>query len=277
MVGVVTNVRPIHLERLGTLERIARAKSELVRALPASGAAVLNGDDLLVRAMVAKTSAERVLTYGFDSDNELIAEDVEDRGLDGILLTLGHEAHSHTIRLPLLGVHSAWTALAAAGTGLVEGLTWEQIVAGLENPGKPIRMVLRQARCGARILDDSYNAGPASTIGALNVLSGVEGRRVAVLGDMLELGAEETRGHRQVGKRAAQVADLVVTVGPRARIIGQTALDEGMPVSSVWMLETNREAIELLSTLLDQGDAVLVKGSRGMAMEEIVEALGGQH
>lgn len=170
-----------------------------------------------------------------------------------------------------LGRHQVMNALAAVAVGRSEGLAWDTVAAGLCAAGPGLRLVPRQGVRGIRILDDSYNASPAATIGALEVLGQVEGRRVAVLGDMLELGAVEEEGHRQVGRRTAQSVDLLVTVGERARWIAREARKAGL--RHVWQVATNAEALDLLARELAQGDTVLVKGSRGMAMEEIVAAL----
>jgi UDP-N-acetylmuramoyl-tripeptide--D-alanyl-D-alanine ligase len=129
---------------------------------------------------------------------------------------------------------------------------------------------------GSTILDDTYNASPASCVAALNLLSDLEGRKIAVLGDMYELGPYEAEGHRFVGRRVPDAVDLLITVGPLGRLIGEEALQAGMAPGFVHLLETNAQAIKLLQTLVEPspaGDKILVKGSRGMEMEEIVDAL----
>ena len=273
-VGVVTNVQPIHLERLGSMERIAQAKAELVEALPSDGVAVLNGDDPYVRAMATRTQARRVLTFGLTSQNELWADRIESRGLEGTTLRFHHQGQGVDLETPMLGKHSAWAALAAAGVGLVEGLSWDEIIAGLQQPVGPLRMVIRPGISQTMILDDTYNAGPSSTIAALDFLATLPGRPVAVLGDMMELGAYEMEGHLQVGRRAGQIARLLVTVGPRARAIAQGAREVGLPVQDICNVDSQAEAIACLQARLRPGDVVLVKGSRSMAMDKIVFAIG---
>jgi len=272
-VGVVTNVRPIHLERLGSMERIAQAKAELVEMLPTGGAAVLNGDDLYVREMQAHTRAERVLYYGLRPDNELWADGIKTRGLQGI--SLRFHWHGHTIPLdsPVLGAHSVWMALAAAGTGLVESMTWDEVIAGLSKPDKPLRMTVVPGMRETTLLDDTYNAGPSSSIAALEFLGTLPGRTVAVLGDMLELGEHEEEGHRQVGQKAAQAVKLLIVVGHRARLIAEEAMANGMATGDVHVAKDNQEALDILREYLEPGDFILIKGSRGMAMEEIVTAI----
>ena len=140
-------------------------------------------------------------------------------------------------------------------------------------PSDQLRLVAVQGPGGATILDDTYNASPASTIAALNLLDELGGRRIAVLGDMLELGAYEREGHEKVGMRALEVADVLVTVGALGRIIGETALRWGMPSDSVYLLDKNREAVGLLKEMVKGDDVILVKGSRALKMEEIVNSL----
>jgi UDP-N-acetylmuramoyl-tripeptide--D-alanyl-D-alanine ligase len=136
-----------------------------------------------------------------------------------------------------------------------------------------LRLVAVEGIKGSIILNDTYNASPASTIAALNLLEELPGRKIAVLGDMLELGDFEEEGHRKVGRRAVDVVSVLITVGPRGRIIGQEALACGMAEGDVFIVEDNEQAIAHLRQIVGQGDIVLVKGSRGMKMEEIVAAL----
>jgi UDP-N-acetylmuramoyl-tripeptide--D-alanyl-D-alanine ligase len=282
-IGVVTNVGPTHLERLGTMERIAQAKTELPAALPPAdegGVAILNQDDPLVRAMAKETQA-RIFTYGLSSSAELWADEIESEGLEGIRFRLHHGSESIHARLPMLGRHSVHTALRAAAVALVEGLAWGEIIAGLRNQSAQLRLVAVPGPAGSTILDDTYNSSPASCIAALTLLDEVagrerDGRRIAVLGDMYELGAYEEEAHKVVGRRARTVADLLVTVGRLGRIIAAEAVKTGMAAGSVFAVDSNAEAAELLLTLIEpapKGDVILVKGSRGLAMEEIVTAL----
>jgi len=272
-VGVVTNVGPTHLERLKTIERVAQAKAELVMALPADGVAVLNIDDPHVRSMANLTQA-RVFSYGLDPAADLWASDIESRGLEGIRLQLHYGDESIHMRVPMLGRHSVHTVLRAAAVGLIEGESWGDIVAGLQDVSAHIRLVATPGVNGSTILDDTYNASPASSIAALNLLDELEGRRIAVLGDMLELGEYEEIGHRKVGLRARDVVAKLVTVGPLARWMAEEALSVGMAEEDVITVDTNAEAVEALAGIIEAGDVVLVKGSRGKGMDEIVTALG---
>ncbi|MCL4395578.1 MAG: UDP-N-acetylmuramoyl-tripeptide--D-alanyl-D-alanine ligase, partial [Chloroflexi bacterium] len=272
IVGIVTNVGPTHIERLGTIERIAEAKSELPQALPPDGVAVLNGDDERVRAMRHKTSA-RVLVYGLHSGADVWASDIESFGLEGIGFALHYERERLHVRVPLLGRHSVHTSLAAAAVGVAEGMSWDQIVRGLQDVSAQLRLIAVRGEQGTTLLDDTYNASPSSSIAALNLLSELGGRKIAVLGDMLELGDLQLQGHELVGGRAAQVVDLLVAVGEKGRWIGQGARQAGLTQDQVKFADSNAVAIDLLRLAIRSGDVILVKGSRGARMEEIVAAL----
>ncbi len=271
-IGVVTNVGPTHLERLGSVERIAEAKSELVQELTADGVAVLNFDDDRVRAMSAKSPA-RTIYYGLDSRADFWASNVQTQGLKGTDFDLHHGAGRIHVRTPLLGVHSVHAALAAAAVGSTMGMSLEEVAAGLHEVSPSLRLIVAAGVNGSTVIDDSYNASPASTLAALNLLHDLKGRRVAVLGDMMELGSYAEEGHRLVGRRSADVADVLVAVGELGAIIGREALDAGKDPSTVFFASTNDQAVAQLTELLNPGDCVLVKGSRGMQMEEIVEAI----
>ncbi len=274
-VGIVTNVSAVHLERMGTIANIARAKAELPRALPADGVVILNGDDERVRQMARQTQA-RPFFYGLTPRCDLWADLVSSQGLDGIRFRFHHRSESIDVQLPLLGKHSVYTALSAASVGLVEGLSWDEIVRGLQT-GAPIRLVVAPGIKGATLLDDTYNSSPDSAVAALNLIDELDGAKIAVLGDMLELGDGESKGHRRVGRRARQVVETLVTVGRLGRLIGQGALDAGMRPEQVIQLDDNAAAIAYLKTILDQDAVVLIKGSRGMRMEQIVDALSEKH
>jgi UDP-N-acetylmuramoyl-tripeptide--D-alanyl-D-alanine ligase len=278
-VGVVTLVGPVHLESLGSIENIARAKAELVQALPptsAGGVAVLNADDARVSAMAALTSA-RVLTFGLASSADVRATDIASHGLNGVSFRLHFAGASVPVHLKLLGRHSVHTALSAAAVALSQGYTLEDVAQGLGDEPTQLRLVVARGPHDSIVLDDCYNASPQSTIAALNLLKDIDGEfpRIAVLGDMLELGDAEQVGHEEVGCRAALVAHRIVCVGERSRIIARAARECGAPAESVYSVATNADAIALLHTLVESKSVILVKGSRGMHMEEIVAALGG--
>ncbi len=270
LIGVVTNVGPVHLERLGTVERIAEAKSELVQALPPGGRAILNGDDPHVRAMHSKSKA-RVIYYGLKASDDLWADQIESHGLEGIEFTIHYGEKQWHVNVPLLGRHSVETALAATAVGLAQELTWGEILAGLQDNKAQVRLLAVPGQNEITLLDDSYNASPHSSLAALNLMSELSGRKIAVLGDMLELGSYEEEGHRIVGRRAAEVVDVIIAVGTRGKLIGEAAQQVGH--ARVHFADDNATAAGQVNEFAQSGDTVLVKGSRGAHMEDIVAAL----
>ncbi|MBN2146287.1 MAG: UDP-N-acetylmuramoyl-tripeptide--D-alanyl-D-alanine ligase [Anaerolineales bacterium] len=271
-IGLLTNIGTVHAERAGSQEMIARGKAELVQSLPKDGWAILNYDDPWVRGMAEQTQA-RVFFYGMDSAADLWADEVEGRGLEGIQFRLHYQGDVIHLRVPLIGRHSVHTALRAAAVGLVDGLTWQEIVAGLRFATTQLRLIAVRSTNGALLLDDTYNASPESMLAALNLLDELEGRKVAVLGDMLELGQYEWRGHEMVGIRVAEVAQELVTIGERGRMIAAAACRAGFPSQAIHECESVEQVIELLKESLRPEDVVLVKGSHGMRMDRIVAAL----
>ncbi len=273
-VGVITNIGTVHAERAGSQEAIFRGKSELVQALPAApeGVAVLNFDDPWVRKMEEKTQA-RVFFYGLSPQAHLWADHIEGLGLEGIRFRLHYGHETLHVRVPLIGQHSVHTALRAAAVGIIEGLTWQEILDGLRMGHTQLRLTVTRSASGALIIDDTYNASPESVLAALNLLQELEGRKIAVLGDMLELGPYERHGHELVGMRAAQVVERLVTLGPRAHMIATAARRAGMKRSAVLEFDEIQPLIEWLQKHLKPGDVVLVKGSHGLRMDRIVAAL----
>jgi UDP-N-acetylmuramoyl-tripeptide--D-alanyl-D-alanine ligase len=211
--------------------------------------------------------------YGLSPEAEVRAEDVVGRGLRGVEFTLVHGGRRLRVRMPLLGVQSVHAALAGTTVALAHGLDLEEAAAGLGQISPSLRIVVEPGINGVRLIDDSYNMSPESALAALNLLEELEGRKVAVLGDMFELGAYEEQGHRQVGQRAGHVADVLVTVGTRARWIADEARRVAHPPATVQETTDHAEAIVFLERTMRPGDNVLVKGSRGMEMERLVAAL----
>lgn len=273
-IGVITNIGLVHAERAGSQEAIARGKAELVRALPPApdGVAVLNYDDPWVRPMASETQA-RVFYYGLSPEADLWADNIEGLGLEGIRFRLHYHNEVIHLRVPLIGRHSVHTALRAAAVGLVDDLSWQEIVAGLQEGHTQLRLVAVHTESGALLLDDTYNASPESTLAALNLLEEMGGHKIAVLGDMLELGPYERQGHEMVGVRAAEVCDELITVGKLGAIIAQAARQAGLPARLITEVGTVQEAIDFLQNRLQKGDVVLIKGSHGLHMDRIVSAL----
>jgi UDP-N-acetylmuramoyl-tripeptide--D-alanyl-D-alanine ligase len=271
-IGLVTAVRGVHLSRAGSLDAIEAGKRELVQALPAEGWAILNADDERVLRMREHTPA-RVLTYGFVSGADVGADDVRSTAAAGMRFTLRIAGARYPVTTPALGRHGVHNALAAAAVGFAAGLSPDDLVEGIARPAPaPHRSHLLHG--GAlTILDDSYNASPDAVMAALDLLATLPGRHVAVLGEMLELGEASDDAHRQVGRHAASVADLLVVVGPGAAGIADGARRAGLGTSAVVSVADRDGAREALISLVRAGDVVLVKASRGAALDLLVEPL----
>jgi UDP-N-acetylmuramoyl-tripeptide--D-alanyl-D-alanine ligase len=267
--GIVTNIGYTHASRLGSLDAIARAKRELVEWLPAEGTAALNADDPQVAAM-APFARCRVVRYGLSDGCDVRGDDIEDFGLDGLAFTVRTPDGSAHVRTPLLGRHNVHNCLAATAVALADGMALDAVAGALATATNPLRLKALDGPRGSTLIDDTYNANPASMAAALDVLAAVPGRRIAVLGDMLELGEEEERLHRELGERAARVADLLFVVGPRSR---WTAAAARAAAPEVRHFERKEGLAAALAAEIRPGDVVLFKASRGMAFETVVEAL----
>ena len=292
-VGVVTVVNETHLAYLGSLEAIAAEKGRLVEALPPAqegGVAILNHDDPRVRDMALRTRAQ-VVTYGLDPDADLVAGAVT-AGPAGVSFTVfvkeffpvpGRKGRRKLrVSLPLLGYHNVYAALAAVAVGLALGVPLEEALERLAGVAPlPGRLCPLPGITGSLLLDDTFNASPASVLAALDALSlFADGRRIAVLGDLFDrpaelaqLGSFESDAYRRIGERVAQVADVLVTQGDGARLIAQQARLHGLAAGQVLETYTPEDAIRGLTDRLQKGDTVLVKGTLESRMERVVAGL----
>jgi len=274
-VGLVTNVHPVHLLGLGTIQAVAEAKGELVAALEPGGVAVLNADDPYVLKQGERTSARRV-TFGQSPAADVRVAEVRQEA-DALTFQLNLDGRAWPVRLPRLGAHNALNAAAAAAVGWVEGVGAEPIVERLARAALPPMRMQRLDLGDAHLLVDCYNANPRSVQAALATLAEVaRGKpRLAVLGDMLELGESAEQLHRQVGRAAAEVRlDGLCAFGPLARFIAEGAREAGLEA-----VEHAREVDEVLEWLrvhMGVGSWVLVKGSRGMRLERVARALADE-
>jgi UDP-N-acetylmuramoyl-tripeptide--D-alanyl-D-alanine ligase len=284
-IGIVTAVQPVHLSRIGSIEAIEDAKAELVEALPAArdgGVAILNADDPRVLRMASRTHAH-VMTYGFDASAEVRAENTESAGFHGMRFRLVTSGGTADASIPALGRLAVHNALAAAAAGLAAGMTLGEILPGLAAASTaPHRSAVVRAG-GVTIVDDAYNASPGSMAAALELLAGLPGRHVAILGEMRELGSEHDAGHRAVGAVAGRVLELLVVVdgqaGGAAAALAEAALEAGLPAGALVTVPDVTAAVTALAGRLVAGDVVLVKASRGVELERaadgLVVALGG--
>ena len=269
-ISVVLNVGPTHLERLGSMQAIAEAKLEAVQDLPATGYAILNADDPWVAAMATKTRA-RVLTFGTHAHADVRASEIQSHGLAGVEFRLDCLGHSLLVRSPVPGIALVSNALAAVAVAVAGGASVEEAAEALTGAQIQPRLQAKRAASGATILDDCYNANPASMKAALDVLHELPGHRYALLGDMLELGSAEVEGHRSVGEHAARVVDALFTVGQRGAQIATAAKAVG--ADSVRHFDTKEEAVKVLRANLGPGDVLLVKASLGLGLSTVVAEL----
>lgn len=275
--GVITNIGESHLEALGSREAIARAKCELLYHLPENGTAFINGDEPLL-ANIGNEFHGELVTFGFSSSCTIRCTHVEQHH-DKRTICLEQQGFSSlTLIPPLPGRHNIYNLMAAVAVGRELGLTDEEIVQGLSLirlSGMRLEVV---TAAGLHVVNDAYNASPTSVAAAIDVLDELAGSagKIAVLGDMLELGSLETEGHRQVGRLvAAKKLDALVVLGERAQEIAIGARQAGFPQSRLYNATTHSEAAQTIRQLAKPGDWVLIKGSRGMRMERVLAALSG--
>jgi UDP-N-acetylmuramoyl-tripeptide--D-alanyl-D-alanine ligase len=275
-IGVVTNVALAHVGYLGSLDDVQQAKGELIDALDADGIAVLNADDPRTRAL-GNRAPGRVIAFGRSPEAEVRGWVCADRGFDGLQCELEIDGTAWPCHVALPGQHNLSNALAAAAVGVALHVPVPEIVAGLQGyRGMYGRMAIRRLPGDLMVIDDSYNANPDSMRAALQFLQQVPdvGRRFAVLGDMLELGETAPALHREIGALAWQGGvDELIVVGELAGMIGEGARASGMASSHIHGVTNHREAATVLERLVAPRDVVLVKGSRGMTMERVVEAM----
>jgi UDP-N-acetylmuramoyl-tripeptide--D-alanyl-D-alanine ligase len=274
--GLVTNVGTSHLELLGSQESVAQAKGELVRSLGPQGAAFLNGDDEFSARLAAETVAPVVL-YGLSEQCAVRAEDIvlDEESLPSFTLVAGDERVS--VSLPVPGRHNVYNALAAASVALELGVNAAQVAEGLAHADvSAMRMQVLTCASGVTVINDAYNANPTSMRAAVETLAAMQtsGRRFAVLGDMAELGSLTELAHFRLGEQVARLGiGELVTVGPRARRIAEGALAEGMAAESVQSFETAEDAGDAVAGRVGSDDVVLVKASRSMGLEVVVDRI----
>jgi UDP-N-acetylmuramoyl-tripeptide--D-alanyl-D-alanine ligase len=273
--GLITQVAPVHLEGLGSIEGVAHAKGELFEALNEDHTAVVNIDDPLVVQLADRTSAARV-TFGFSGKPMVGAVQLSPFERSGAAMTLVIQAGSYPLRLCCPGFPYIQNALGAAAAAWAMGCSVEQITAGLESfKPFPMRLTLMALAGGYQLIDDSYNANPTSATAALETLCRLaDGRMVAVLGDMLELGRESAEAHRRLGRHAAKLGvQVLIGVGSWAGDLARGALEWQIPPRQIHTVATAEAAAETLLDRVRSGDWILVKGSRGVGLEKVVEVL----
>jgi UDP-N-acetylmuramoyl-tripeptide--D-alanyl-D-alanine ligase len=273
--GLITNVAPAHLEGLGSVDGVARAKGELFRGLGPESIGAVNADDPLVMRE-ARYLGGRSISFGFNRKADVSVRSLSRSGLSGLRFDLVYPQGRAPVKFALLGEHNVRNALAAASVCWSLGLSPARIASALDGfrpfPG---RLELKKIKRSIYLLDDTYNANPGSTLAALDVLTNIrgKGRAIAVLGDMLELGDYSRREHRRVGRNAAEMgADIVIGVGKESQALIRAARKISSKAAAKWFKDT-ASAAKWLKSQLRPHDRVLIKGSRGMRMENVVKAL----
>jgi UDP-N-acetylmuramoyl-tripeptide--D-alanyl-D-alanine ligase len=272
-IGVITNIGPAHLEFFGSMDKVAEAKGELLDNLKPEATAVLNADDPFLGTLRSRFNG-RIVTFGIRNKSNVSASSVRQE-LDHTDFTITAEGSAANVRLYAVGTHNIYNALAAAASATALGVPIDAVKSGLDD-FSPVagRSEIKEIE-GRTVFADYYNANPASMDAAIRTLvSLATGRRsVAVLGDMLELGAAGASAHRAAGRIVAQSGvSVLVTFGKLAKHIAEGALEAGMPNDRVLEAPTHAGAAQLIRKLSSPGDVVLIKGSRGMKMEKILEA-----
>lgn len=282
--AVLTNVGEAHIGLLGSKDNIFKAKSELLESLDKDGIAILNRDDLYFLKALKIVKDKKIYTFGIENRSDIIADNISIVSDKGTRFTLVMQnGKSKEIYFPLLGRYNIYNALAAAAAAFALGIELDLIEKGLSS-FKPLglHMQLSNFYNGIKILNDSYNASPLSVKSALETLAEIAQKniKIAILGDMLELGEKADFYHREIGKEVAKLSiDILITVGPGGKIIAQSSKEEGMAEERVFSFEKN-EKINLSKKLLSltkPGDYILLKGSREMKMEEILEFWGKEY
>lgn len=272
-VGVITNAFPAHLESMGSVEAVARAKGELFLRLSPGGWAIYNADDPLIARCPSPPGVTR-LSFGLENA-EVSATGIRSEGPAGQSFTLRLPQGALPVRMKVYGVHNIYNALAAAAAATALGVAPEIIEAGL-GAFTPVSKRFNLEEVGGIVLiDDSYNANPASMAAALVTLRDIseESRAIAVLGDMLELGEGSAKAHRELGRLASTCADRLYLLGAQAETVAAGVLEGGLTAAEVVVAKDHGEILADLRRILVKGDYLLVKGSRGMRMETVAEGI----
>ncbi|MBI2150156.1 MAG: UDP-N-acetylmuramoyl-tripeptide--D-alanyl-D-alanine ligase [Acidobacteria bacterium] len=274
--GVITNVNPVHLAFFKSVDEIAEAKAELLEGLRDPKTAYLNNDDSRVRSMARKFTG-KIVTYGVKSVASFKVQQVQDLGLDGSAFTIHHGRRDLNFVLPLLGPHNVSNAMAAIAVGTTHEVPWEQIHEALaEMKPEKMRGEAIKFREGFAVIDDSYNSNPRALSEMIRFLGKLQGyqRKILVAGEMLELGAEGAEHHRARGREAARAGvELIVGVQGQATEILEGALQAGVERSRLKFVRDAVQAGDFLARTLRKGDVVLIKGSRGVKLDQALNTL----
>jgi UDP-N-acetylmuramoyl-tripeptide--D-alanyl-D-alanine ligase len=273
--AIITNIGVAHIEFMGSREAIAAEKSALAEAVGTEGTVILNADDPFSKNIAGRTRAKVI--FAGTTEGTIRASEIT-QSATGTDFTILEGAHRCRAQLPVPGLHMVQNALLAVVAGRMFGLSLEDCAAGLAAaPLTKARLQIKEIR-GVRFIDDSYNANPESMKAALHTLVELDadGKRIAVLGEMRELGEESARGHREVGETAAELGvDQLIAIGDMATAIAEAARNAGL--QNISIARSTGEAAELLAEIAVSGDLVLVKGSRSVRTERVIDAFEIRH
>ncbi|EKD46602.1 MAG: hypothetical protein ACD_67C00153G0002 [uncultured bacterium] len=280
MVGIVTNISYSHIEFFKTVENIAKEKRVLIESLPQNGFAILNADDESTLKMSQHTIAQ-TMTFGQSEEATVNASNIiynyHEDSPEGISFKLNYDGKNIPIRLKnILAAHSVYSALAGISCGIVFKINLVDIAKALEQLYSPSgRMNLIKGMRESFVIDDTYNSSPMSALAALSVLEELRAKRkIAVLGDMLELGDLTEIEHRKIGQKVFKSkTDIFIAVGERMKYAVAEMIAHGYPASNIFQFENHQKASEKIVQIVRTGDLILVKGSQGMRMEKVVEKL----
>ncbi|MCR4434566.1 MAG: UDP-N-acetylmuramoyl-tripeptide--D-alanyl-D-alanine ligase [Clostridiales bacterium] len=274
-IAVITNIGLSHIEKLGSRQNILKAKMEILEGLDRSGLVVLNGDDKLLYGLKDLLKF-RTVFFGMEDGLDYQAYNIKNLGENGISFETAVGNKEYKVHIPVPGLHNVHNALAAIAVGIELGMSMEKVISGIGEFSQG-NMRLNIVNCGKiKIINDTYNASPQSMEAAISVLKDLGGksRTIAVLGDMLEMGDWAYKAHLDVGRFAvSKEVNYIVTVGQHGKNIAEGAMEAGASKSNVFFFENNDEAVQFLQGFVKDGDVILVKGSRGMKMEQVVEGL----
>jgi len=275
-VGLITNIQKVHLEGMGSLERLKEEKGELFRKMRRDGTILVNQDDSRVIELARDYPGQKI-TFGIEHPAEVMAKEIRLRGAEGTSFTLILEREIMEIHLRLLGRHFVPNALSAMAVACLFGVEVKEAKEALENfQPFPMRMEVVLLKGGEILINDAYNANPDSVELALETLVEAKGkgRAIAVLGDMLELGEFTKEAHQRIGQKVSELSiDFLLAFGEEAPVVVESAICYGFPMERARIVESHSGALSILRRMIKSGDWILVKGSRRMGMEKIVEGL----
>ena len=277
-VGLITNIQKVHLEGMGSLERVKEEKGELFRRMRRDGTILVNQNDPYVIDLASEFSGQKI-TFGVEKSADVMAKEIRLRGAEGTSFNLILEGEEMEVNLPLLGRHFVPNALSAIAVASLFGIEVEKVKEVLERfQPFPMRMEVIHLKGGKTLINDTYNANPRSMELALETLAEMKGkgrgRAIAVLGDMLELGDFTEEAHQQLAEKIKELSiDFLLAMGEKAPLVVESAIRHGFEPKRTRVVESHSEAISILKEVVQEGDWILVKGSRRMTMEKIVEGL----